>query len=78
VSVRNVAMKTVDLGEAHIQQGDIDEGARAIGQAAELAVRNRSARLASRLRQVRHQLEPWQDSPVVRTLDEKMTAGRRA
>ncbi len=74
VSVRNVAMATVDLSLIQIQQGEVEEGARTLGQASKLAVRNRSIRLAVRLQGARRQLEPWNDTPPVRELDERMTA----
>ncbi|WP_250285571.1 MULTISPECIES: helix-turn-helix domain-containing protein [unclassified Frankia] len=74
VSVRNLAMTTVDLATAYIRQGEVEEGARTLGWAGELAVRNRSARLATQLRGVRRQLELWKDSPVVRAFDEQAAA----
>ncbi|WP_239341788.1 hypothetical protein [Frankia sp. CiP3] len=76
LSVRNLAMTMVDLGSAYIQHGEIEEAARALGQASELAVRNRSVRLAIRLRDARQQLEPWTDTPAVRELDETMAVLR--
>lgn len=74
VSVRNVAMNTVDLAGAYIQQGEVDESTRLLGNAHELANRNRSVRLAIRLGEARQQLEPWKDDLTVRMLDEKVTA----
>jgi tetratricopeptide (TPR) repeat protein len=76
MSVRNLAMTIIDLGSAHIQHGEIEEGARALGRASELAVRNRSVRLATHLGSARQHLEPWKDTPAVRELDEKMAALR--
>jgi tetratricopeptide (TPR) repeat protein len=76
VSVRNVAMTTVDLGAAYIQQGEIEEAARTLGRAAELAVRNRSVRLATHLHEAGRRLEPWRGMAAVRELDERM-AGLR-
>ncbi len=76
LSVRNLAMTMVDLGSAYIQHGEIEEAARALGQASELAVRNRSVRLAIHLRDARQQLEPWTDTPAVRELDETMAVLR--
>ncbi|WP_322756122.1 hypothetical protein [Frankia sp. Cas3] len=74
VSIRNLAMTTVDLGTAYIQQGEVEEGARTLGRASELAARNRSVRLATGLRTARGQLEPWKNTPAVSELDEKMAS----
>jgi len=71
MSVRNLAMTTVDLSLARIQQSEVEEGARALVRAGELAVRNRSVRLAIRLRDARRQLDPWKDTPAVREFDER-------
>lgn len=69
VSVRNVALQTVDLAEAYIQHGEVDGGVSALARAGELAARNQSVRLGMRLRAVHRQLEPWRDTATVRELE---------
>ena len=58
--VRNQAFSTLHLGNAYIESGEIEEAARVIGNGAELAARNRSARLVELLRQSRGRLDRWQ------------------
>jgi tetratricopeptide (TPR) repeat protein len=71
-SVRNLAMTKVDLGAAYLQQGEVEQAAHMLGRAAQLAVRNRSVRLAIKLRETRSLLDPWKDSPAVQDLDEQL------
>ncbi|MGH3853706.1 MAG: hypothetical protein ACRDR6_09420 [Pseudonocardiaceae bacterium] len=73
-STRNVAMTLVDLGEAYVQCTEIDEAARLLGDAGEIAAGNSSVRLARRLVQVRAGMRPWQQTAAVRTLDERLVA----
>ena len=72
--VRNYAFTHLYLGEAYTAAGGIHEAAAAIGEAAALAARNRSARLVGRVRTARDRLAqchvPW----VVRDVDERLHA----
>jgi len=72
--VRNVALTTVDLGSARLKCGDVDHAAATLEQAADLAVQNRSARLAGEIHTVRARMQPWQDSQAVTQLDERLRA----
>ncbi|MGH3569382.1 MAG: helix-turn-helix domain-containing protein [Pseudonocardia sp.] len=72
--VRNVALTTVDLGSARLECGDLDHAAATLEQAADLAVQNRSARLAGEIHAVRARMQPWQDSGAVIQLDERLRA----
>ncbi|MGH3719348.1 MAG: hypothetical protein ACRDRI_11035 [Pseudonocardiaceae bacterium] len=74
LSTRNVAMTLVDLGEAYVQCAEIDEAARLLGDAGEIAAGNSSVRLARRLVQARAGMQPWQDTAAIRTLDERLVA----
>lgn len=69
--VRNMAMTIVDLGEAYAQSEEIDEAARLLGDAGEIAAHNSSARLVGRLKQGRAELQPWEHTAAVRTLDDR-------
>jgi hypothetical protein len=70
---RNAAFAKVHLGMAYAQCDEINEAARLLGDASEIAARNSSARLIERLRQGRADLQPWRDTAAVRTLDDRLT-----
>ncbi len=72
--VRNAAFATVHLGMAYIQCKEIDEAARLLGDAGDLAARNSSARLIERLRQGRAELQPWHNTTAVRHLDDRLAS----
>jgi hypothetical protein len=67
-------MTTVDLSEAYVQCNEIDEAARLLGDAGDIAVGNSSARLIERLVQARAGLQPWHHTVAVRTLDDRLSA----
>lgn len=71
---RFVAFSSVNLGRAYAQAGEVDESARLLGNAGEIAARNSSARLIKILKQSRAELAPWQDSSAVRTLDDRLAS----
>ncbi len=73
-AVRNTAFNTVTLGTAYVQCEEIDEAARLLGDAGQLAAGNSSTRLTERLRQARVQLRPWQHTTAVRELDDRLTS----
>ncbi|MGH3932310.1 MAG: hypothetical protein ACRDTF_20315 [Pseudonocardiaceae bacterium] len=73
-AVRNIAFTTVDLSMAYVQCEEIDEAARLLGDAGELAAGNSSARLTEQLRQARTQLQPWQGTNAVRELDDRLAS----
>ncbi|MGH3907330.1 MAG: hypothetical protein ACRDTE_24610 [Pseudonocardiaceae bacterium] len=70
-SIRIVALTTVDLGRARVQSNEIDEGARLLGDAGEIAAQNSSIRLIEVLKQGRTDLRPWQHTTAVRALDDR-------
>jgi tetratricopeptide (TPR) repeat protein len=71
---RSVAMTIVDLVEAYVQCTEIDEAARLLGDAGEIAAGDGSLRLIERLEQVRAAMQPWQHTAAVRALDERLAA----
>ncbi|MGH3864852.1 MAG: hypothetical protein ACRDQ4_01720 [Pseudonocardiaceae bacterium] len=71
---RQVALTTVDLARAHALSGEIDEAARLLGDAGEIAAGNSSARLVTALRQGRADLRPWADTATVRALDDRLAS----
>ncbi|HEY3896327.1 MAG TPA: hypothetical protein VGL88_13290 [Pseudonocardiaceae bacterium] len=71
---RDVAMTIVDLGEAYVQCDEIDEAARRLGDAGEIAASHSSARLVGRLEQASAGLRPWQHTAAVRTLDDRLAS----
>jgi tetratricopeptide (TPR) repeat protein len=69
-----LAYCTVRLGTARLLCGEVDEAARVIGAGARLATKYRSARLTKEVRAARSRLQPWRETPAVRTLDEQLAA----
>jgi len=66
----NIALAKFDLSAAHVQAGDIDEGAAMLAGAVDFVSQNRADRLVKRVRSIRATLEPWQDTPPVKQLDD--------
>jgi hypothetical protein len=71
---RDVAMTIVDLSEAYVQCNEIDEGARLLGDAGEIAAGHSSVRLMGRVEQARGSMEPWREAQAVRELDGRLTS----
>jgi tetratricopeptide (TPR) repeat protein len=69
---RDVALSTIGLGEAYVQCTEIDEAARLLGDAGEMAAGHSSVRLIERLVQARADMQRWQDTVAVRALDERL------
>ncbi|KWX01257.1 hypothetical protein LI90_2285 [Carbonactinospora thermoautotrophica] len=70
--MRNLAFTKLFLGDAYTATKEIDQAAIVIGEAAALAVQNRSARLRERLRSAIERLSPWRRSAAVRQLHERL------
>ena len=71
-NVRNIALTNMDLGMAYAQSGEVNEASRLFGDVGEIAARNSWARLIGLVKQGRADLQPWQDSLAVRTLDDRL------
>jgi hypothetical protein len=71
---REIAMTIIDLAEVYVQCTEIDEAARLLGDAGNIAAGHSSCRLIERLEQARAGMQPWQHTAAVRTLDERLTA----
>ncbi|MBV9143402.1 MAG: hypothetical protein JO115_21205 [Pseudonocardiales bacterium] len=71
---RVVGMTFVDLGEAYVQRNEIDEAARLLSDAGDIAASHSSARLTERLVKARVSLQPWQHTAAVRALDDRLTS----
>jgi hypothetical protein len=67
-------MTIIDLSEAYVQCTEIDEAARLLGDAGEIAAGHSSVRLIGRLEQARAGMQPWRDTAAVRGLDERLGA----
>jgi hypothetical protein len=67
-------MTIVDLSEAYVLCNEIDEAARLLGDAGDIAAGNSSARLIERLEQARAGLQPWRDTAAIRALDERLSS----
>lgn len=67
--VRNMAIGKLFLSKALIQSREIDEGAKILAETATLATRNTSARLTKELHTTRATLNPWKNTPAVKSLD---------
>lgn len=70
--VRNVALTRLALAGAYAQMGEPGNACEQITQAADLAGRNNSPRLIRVLTGSRQQLSPWDTSPDVASLDERL------
>ncbi|MGH3889343.1 MAG: hypothetical protein ACRDSZ_22755 [Pseudonocardiaceae bacterium] len=71
---RDLAMTIIDLGEAYVQCTEIDEAARLLGDAGDIAAGHSSVRLIGRLEQARAGMQPWQHTAAVRTLDDRLAS----
>jgi hypothetical protein len=72
--VGSLAFCTLRLGMARLMSGEVEEAAQVVGDAAVLATKNRSARLSGEVKAARGHMQPWQDTPAVRELDERLMA----
>lgn len=72
--VRNRAFANIYLGNAHLAAGEIEQAAQVFGDGAELAARNRSARLSQTIHRARLDMRPWGGTPAVRDLDDKLVS----
>ncbi|MGH3564515.1 MAG: hypothetical protein ACRDRH_00490 [Pseudonocardia sp.] len=70
---RDMALTTVDLARAYARSGEVNESARMLGEAADIAARHTSTRLIIRVQQARTELQPWQGINAVRELDDRLT-----
>jgi len=68
----NVAMAKLDLSAAHVQAGDIDEGAATLADVGDFVSQNRANRLVKRIHGIHATMEPWQDVPVVKQLNDQL------
>jgi hypothetical protein len=71
---RTVAMTIADLSEAYVQCTEIDEAARLLGDAGDITASHSSARLTGKLKHARADLQPWQHTAAVRTLDDRLAS----
>jgi transcriptional regulator with XRE-family HTH domain len=71
---RDLGFVTMKLGIAHMQSHEIDEAARLLGDAGEIAARNSSARLAKQVQQARADMRPWQHTAAIRALDDRLAS----
>ncbi|MGI9002074.1 MAG: helix-turn-helix transcriptional regulator [Pseudonocardia sp.] len=72
--VRVTALTVVDLGRARLACREVDHAAAALEQAADLAVQNHSPRLTGEITAARARMQPWQNSPAVIQLDQRLQA----
>lgn len=71
---RTSPLRPCSSGLAHAQSNDVDEAARLLGDAGEIAAGNSSARLIGQLQQARAGMQPWQHTAAVRTLDDRLAS----
>ncbi|MGH3913477.1 MAG: hypothetical protein ACRDTC_08710 [Pseudonocardiaceae bacterium] len=69
---RNTALTIVDLARAYAQSHEVDEAARLLGNAGDIAAHNSSTRLIEVLQQGRADLQPWANATAVRELDDRL------
>jgi hypothetical protein len=73
--VDGYALCTLHLGNSYLQNGEVEEAAQIIGNAANLAAQNRQAWLVKELHTTRARMQPWEDTQAVRKLDEWFGGG---
>jgi len=73
VAVKEQACFLADRAAVRVQQREIDEACRMLGQPIAILAETPYATGLQRLRDVRVQLEPWEDTPAVQHLDEQLT-----
>jgi hypothetical protein len=71
---RNLAMLSLIEARVHARMRDVDAACKEIGEAAALARHNNSPRLVRAVLDARKQVSPWQQSPSVANLDERLRA----
>jgi tetratricopeptide (TPR) repeat protein len=71
---RDLALATIGLGEAYVQCNEIDEAARLLGDAGEIAAGHSSVRLIEQLVKARAGMRAWEDTAAVRGLDERLVS----
>ncbi|WP_114027101.1 hypothetical protein [Sphaerisporangium album] len=74
--VRNVAYIRLKTAQAHLDLRDIDQACEELGEAARLAERNTSPRLARSVVETREKLSPWNRTRSVAALDERLYTAR--
>jgi tetratricopeptide (TPR) repeat protein len=70
--VRDRAIPLVDLASVRMRQGELDECCRLAGEALEVAVATTSPKLVQRVRDLRGELRPWNESSEVSALDDRL------
>lgn len=68
------AVCALHLGNSALQSGEIEEAARVVGDAADLATHTHSARLIKELRTTRANMQPWKETLAVKALDDRLTS----
>lgn len=68
----NIAVGELELSAAHLQAGDIDEGTAILAGVGDFISQNRADRLVKKMRSIRAALQPWQDTPAVKQLDDQL------
>ncbi|MEU9887337.1 hypothetical protein [Sphaerisporangium sp. NPDC051011] len=74
--VRNVAYIRLKTAQAHLDLRDIEQACEELGEAARLAERNTSPRLARSVVETREKLSPWSRTRSVAALDERLYTAR--
>jgi hypothetical protein len=70
----NIAMAKLDLSAAHVQAGNINESADMLASVGDFVSQNRADRLLKRIHSIRATLDPWQYTPAVKQLDDRLHA----
>jgi tetratricopeptide (TPR) repeat protein len=77
-NLHNFAFTLLFRGEAYIQQGEITEACKTIGDVASLTAVNTSKRIDQHISQLRGTLGPWAQTKPVQELDDRLVAYRRS
>lgn len=76
--LRERSRALVPMARLRLRQGEVDEACRVAEEGLEAAVATSSPRTVHQIRNLRRELQPWSESPSVRSLDERMVAASQA
>jgi hypothetical protein len=77
-NLHNYTFRLLMRADALIRQAAIPEATTILGDVTQLTAISPSKRITERVNQVRRSLVPWEQSPPVRELDDRLAAYRRA
>ncbi len=72
LAIRRRSTLLTDIAMAHVQQREIEEACKLANQALAITSQTNSVSVLQRIRNLRHELEPWKHAQCVKDLDEQL------